>query len=76
VSVPVLLVLFMVEQLLAGGNVQAQPELAQNATIYIKVAVLYFVQTLVSGALGVGTLSYAYKALSGRAPNEIVQPRA
>ena len=80
VFVPILLVSSIVQPLVAFGSFRATPELlathAQDVPTHIKLSVMSFVLTLVSGALGVAVLSYAYKALSGRGPDDIVTPKA
>ena len=40
----------------------------------VRMAVVNFPASILAGAIGVGLLSYSYKALSGRAPDEILTP--
>lgn len=79
VAVPVLLVFLLMQGALfsgvllnssSAGDVSASIDRFEAALM--RTLVLSFPASIVFGALGVGVLSYSYKALTGRRPDEVV----
>jgi hypothetical protein len=79
VFVPILIVLAVVQFLIGGNVLPASTPMEvfdRIEALLIPTLVMTFVSIIVQGALGVGVLSYSYKALSGLAPDEVVSPRS
>jgi len=62
----------------AGGTdpMRAMLERQFRLTFSIPMMVFSYLAMIVYGAIGVALLSYSYKALSGHAPDELLQPRS
>jgi hypothetical protein len=79
VAVPVLMVFFLMQGALmsgvlldpgSAGDVSASIDRFEAALM--RTLVLSFPASIIFGALGVGVLSYSYKVLTGRRPDEVV----
>jgi len=68
-----------VQRLVVFGTLAVDPEQIAHTVIdtptLLAMTVLQWVAKIVVGALGVAVLSYSYKALSGRAPDEVLTPQ-
>jgi hypothetical protein len=90
-GVPLILVMLAIQLLLmsamgfdllprpgAGGTdpMRAMLEQQFRLTFSIPMMVFSYLAMIAYGAIGVGLLSYSYKALSGHAPDELLRPRS
>ena len=79
VAFPVLLVFLLMQGALfsgvslnPGSGADMSAAIDRFESVLMQTLVLSFPASIVFGALGVGVLSYSYKALTGRRPDEVV----
>ena len=79
VALPVLVFFFLIQgalmsgvSLSAGSAADMAAAIDRFESVLMQTLVLSFPASIIFGALGVGVLSYSYKALTGRRPDEVV----